>query len=180
MDSKKILAKNIVLIGFMGTGKTVVGQLLSKRLNWNFVDTDDLIEKKVQLTIPEIFRKYGEQYFRDLESIVIKEIMQNSNQVIATGGGIVLRKENMKFMKENGVVICLLASPKVIFERTRSKTPIRPLIDLTNSEEERLQKIYSLLNFRSPYYAQADYMIHTDNLTLEEIVTKIICTIKIC
>ena len=95
---------NIILIGFMGTGKTTVGKIIAEKMQWTFLDTDDLIETRTGMSIPAIFEKYGEQWFRDQESAVIEEVLKEKNQVISTGGGAVLREENRQMMLEGGIV----------------------------------------------------------------------------
>src|SRR5512137_309884 len=119
--------KNIILTGFMGVGKTSVGTRLAKDLGYTFVDTDELIEADQKVTITEIFSNFGEPYFRDVESRVIREALANSEQVVATGGGAVIRDENRRAFKENGVTICLTAHPDSIYARIQHETH-RPLL----------------------------------------------------
>ena len=160
---------NIVLVGFMGTGKTTVGKLLANKLNWSYVDTDILIEQKIGLVISKIFEQYGESYFRDRESEVIQEVMQKTQQIVATGGGIVLRDQNIAVMKSNGIIICLTATPEVIYERTKSNN-YRPLLKVAKPQ----QKIKELLEYRAPFYAKADITIDASNLAPIEIVNRIL------
>jgi len=161
--------KNIVLIGFMGTGKTTVGKILAKKLGMNFVDVDELIEKTAGLKISAVFAKLGEAYFRDIETEIIKSITKDSSQVIATGGGAVLRDENLNALKSNGVVFCLTASEELIFDRIKDNNE-RPLLQVENPKE----KIRELLAKRMPRYMMADFIINTDGLTQEEVSEKII------
>ncbi|HOM27495.1 MAG TPA: shikimate kinase, partial [bacterium] len=121
------MEKNIVLIGFMGTGKTEVGILLAKRLNMNFVDTDKLIEEREKDRIVRIFEVKGEEYFREIEEKIIEEVSNYKNCVIATGGGAVIREKNYNNLKKNGILICLKATPEEIYKRTISKKD-RPLL----------------------------------------------------
>ncbi|MDI6783186.1 MAG: shikimate kinase [bacterium] len=164
---------NIVLVGFMGTGKTTVGKLLANKLNWSYVDTDTLIEQKNQHSIPAIFEQYGEPYFRDRESEVIQEVMQKQQQIVATGGGIVLRDQNIAVMKSNGMVICLTATPAVIFERTKSDA-YRPLLKVTHPQ----QRIQELLESRASFYAKADITIDTSTLSPEDVVKQILTILR--
>ncbi|MFB3896721.1 MAG: shikimate kinase [bacterium] len=164
---------NIVLTGFMGTGKTTVGKALAAILGWRYIDTDELIEQKTGLSIPAIFQQQGEPFFRDVESEVITETMQNTQQVISTGGGIVIREQNIKSIKSNGIMVCLAATPEVIFERIKSDTN-RPLLHVENPK----QQIQELLKVRAPYYAKADITIITTSLMPEEIAHRIIEMIK--
>ena len=118
---------NVILTGFMGVGKTAIGKKLSEKLNMQYVDTDIMIKQDTGITIPKIFKKFGEEYFRELETKAVKCVGMLDNFVISTGGGVVLREENMKELEKNGVVVCLLASVEVILKRT-SKTKNRPLL----------------------------------------------------
>ena len=161
--------KNIVLTGFMGTGKTTVGKILAKKLGMSFVDVDELIEKTAGLKISEVFARFGEAYFRNIETEIIKSITKNFSQVIATGGGAVLRDENLNALKSNGVVFCLTASEELIFDRVKDNNE-RPLLQVKNPKE----KIRELLAKRMPRYMMADFIINTDGLTQEEVSEKII------
>ncbi len=161
--------KNIVLTGFMGTGKTEVGRLIAKSLGYTFVDADTEIELQEKMPITEIFKRFGEPYFRDIESQVIKKLSEMEKVVISTGGGAVLREENIKNLRKKGIIICLQATPETIYERTKQDTS-RPLLQVENP----LQRIKELLEIRQPYYEKADIMIDTDNKTPEEIAQEII------
>jgi len=109
---------NIYLVGFMGTGKTSVGKELAKKKKWRFLDLDELIQLREKRTIADIFTKEGEPYFRRTEKQVLKEVAKEKKFVVACGGGIVINPDNIKTMKETGIIICLSASPQVILERT--------------------------------------------------------------
>ena len=161
--------KNIVLVGFMGTGKTEVGKILSKKLGYALIDADTEIEKKQNMTITEIFRQQGEPAFRDIESEIIKKLAGMKKTVISTGGGAVLRPENISNLKSNGVVVCLSATPETVLQRT-SVNNDRPLLQTENP----LQKINELLEYRRPYYEKADIMIDTENKNPLEIAEEII------
>ena len=161
--------KNIVLIGFMGTGKTTIATQLANRLSMRYVSTDSLIEKREKRTINEIFTKKGEDYFRDVESAVIREVSGMEGLVIDTGGGVVMREENMANLKATGIVICLTADESVIMERTK-KYKHRPLL---NVEDPKL-KIRQLLAKRAPFYAKAPHCIDTGMLTIRQVVEEIV------
>jgi shikimate kinase len=160
--------KNIVLVGFMGTGKTAVAKKLVQGFKLHYLSTDDLIEKRERRKISEIFAKSGEQYFRKIESDIIKDASQKNDLVIDAGGGAVIKEENIKNLKRNGVMICLTATADVILERTKY-TKHRPLL---NTEEPK-KKIEELLFQRAPYYAKADFTIDTSGLSVEQVVKEI-------
>jgi len=159
---------NIYIVGFMGTGKTAVGSELSKKIGWQFVDLDDLIELKEKKVIADIFAKEGEPYFRRLESRVLKEVSQETKFVVACGGGIVINPKNIETMKKTGIVICLCASPEAILKRTAGYAH-RPLLNVKDPKKQ----IELLLELRAPYYAQADKTIDTSKIPVKEVVVKI-------
>ncbi len=160
--------KNIILVGFMGTGKTTIAIQLAHRLKMKYVSTDNLIEKKEKRTINEIFTKSGEDYFRDVESAVIRDVACMDNQVVDTGGGAVIRDENVAYMKSNGIVICLSADEDTVMERTK-KYKHRPLLNV----EDPKRKIRDLMARRANFYAKADHTIDTAKLTVRQVVEKI-------
>jgi len=160
--------KNIVLTGFMGAGKTTIGKALAKMLHMKLVDVDEEIEISQKITINDIFRIYGEPYFRDIETAMIKKLSHNKNCIISTGGGAVLRDENMEALKENGIVFCLDANAETILERT-SNNQDRPLLKV----ESPKKKIEELLAHRRPFYEKAGIMIETDGKTPLQIAEEI-------
>ncbi len=164
---------NIYLVGFMGTGKTVVGKYLAKRLKLQFIDLDTIIEAKEKTKIKDIFSRHGEDYFREKEKEAVAEVSKKKNIVVATGGGVVINSENLKRLKESGVVICLFSSPEVIFKRTRTQNQ-RPLLNIDNPEKE----IESLLKKRAGFYARADFNIDTSLKSIEEVAQEIIHILK--
>ena len=161
--------KNIVLVGFMGTGKTTIAAQVANRLKMKYVSTDSLIEKREKRTINEIFTDSGEEYFRNIESDVIREISGAQGMVIDTGGGAVLKEENIANFKSSGVVICLTAKPEIILERTK-KYKHRPLLNVLDPK----RKIMDLLAKRESFYAKADHSIDTGKLTARQVVEEII------
>ena len=152
----------------MGSGKTTIAMKLSHRLKMDYVSTDDLVEKKEKATINEIFTRKGEDYFRNIESEVLREVCARENAVVDAGGGAVLRDENWVSMKSSGVVICLNADENTIMERTK-KYKHRPLLNV----EDPKQTIRSLLMKRAPFYAKADYSIDTGSESVKQVVEKI-------
>lgn len=165
--------KNIVLTGFMGTGKTAVGRELSRLLNMKLIDVDTEIEKSQKMTINEIFRQFGEPRFREIETEVIKKLSEDRDIIISTGGGAVLRQENMDALRKNGVIINLVATPETILERTSTNSD-RPLLQV----ESPLRRIKELLNYRKPFYEKADIMIDTEGKTPLQIAEEIIEKVK--
>ena len=156
---------NIVLVGFMGTGKTSVGRRLASQLRMRYVDTDDIIERDTGRRITNIFEEDGEPAFRDLESEAVRKASQLYNHVISTGGGVVLRETNMEALKQNGIIFCLTATPEEIYRRVRHQTH-RPLLQTPDA----LAKIRSMLEERDPHYAEADYMVRTTRRSFREII----------
>ncbi len=166
---------NVALIGFMGVGKTAVGEALAKKLNRKFVELDLLIEQKAGKSIPEIFQQDGEVAFRELEIEVAKEIAKEKNLVIACGGGIVLNKINIDRLRNESRIVYLTASPGVILKRTLSSGEGRPLLNVS----DRASEIRELLRFRKPFYeTAADIKIDTLKLDIDAVVEQIINRLK--
>ena len=166
---------NIVLIGFMGTGKTAVGLRLSQILKRNFVDTDSEITKTLNMTIPEIFRKLGEVRFRSEEKLLIEKLSMKQGLIISTGGGVVLDLDNLKGLQKSGVVICLQASPEEILNRVNRKKGTRPLL----GKDVTVETIQTMLKDRAIYYNQADYMIDTNQKDFQTICQEIMSLMHI-
>lgn len=161
--------QNIYLIGFMGTGKTAVGKELAKGLSLQLADIDDLITEKEKRSINDIFVQDGEPYFRKIEKETLKEISNSGGKVVSCGGGLVIDPENIAAMKQTGKLVCLIAKPEVILERTKKYTH-RPLLKVADP----LTKISELLEIRQPYYAKADFMIDTSDLSVKQVVQRIL------
>ena len=152
----------------MGTGKTVCAKELSKKLNLKYISTDELIEKKENAPIRDIFAKKGETYFRKVEKDAIKEASIATDSVIDAGGGAVLYQENIDNLKKNGIIICLWADPKTIIKRTK-KYSHRPLLNVKNP----LEKIKGLLAARKEFYERADHHIHNSKMSIEDVLKEI-------
>ena len=173
---------NIVLIGFMGAGKTEVGKILAKNKKFNFIDLDCLIEAQEGMNITEIFKEKGESYFRNLETEILKRIDNNKtdirklklaekcleinsheskNWVISTGGGMPAFNGNIKLLKNIGTVIYLKACAKTIYDRIKSEVH-RPVLGGSGFTEETIAE---KLKEREKYYEQADFVIYTESLT---------------
>ena len=161
--------KNVVLIGFMGTGKTTTGRLLAARMGRQFIDIDKKIELENNMTISEIFAVHGEEYFRCKEAEMIARVTRYKNAVIATGGGAVMCPENVARLRHNSIIIALTASLEVIIERTGRRTT-RPLLE----RPDREQYIARLLQERSKVYAIADYTFDTTVSSPPQVTERII------
>jgi shikimate kinase len=162
--------ENIVLVGFMGSGKSSIGRKLSRRLGFQFIDTDQLIVERAGMPIPDIFARRGEDAFRDLEAEVLGSIGHLNRCIVATGGGAVLREKNRALLREIGFVVRLTASEDTIFERV-SRTNKRPLLHTENPRETMRQ----LLAVREEFYqAAAHFTIDTTTLTHTQAVETIV------
>ncbi len=150
--------KNIVITGFMATGKSTVGSELSRMIGAKFIDTDAEIEKREKLSISEIFEKYGEQYFRDIESETALRLSRCENIIIATGGGMVLRKSNIENLRKNGIIFLLDADFADIESHMNPAGSGRPLMD-NASREDILKRFLS----RAEFYDNCDYRIKIKN-----------------
>ena len=159
----------IVLTGFMGTGKTVVGRRLAERLLLSFLDLDEVIEEAAGMAIPEIFASEGESGFRRREREVIGSLATRRDCVIATGGGAVLDPENVRNLRTGGVIVCLRAEPDTILERVGADAH-RPLLQ----GPDRLARIRELLEQRASAYEQADLSVETSQSDIEEVVDRIV------
>lgn len=162
--------RNIILIGFMGAGKTAVGNRLSKKLGYEYIDTDQYIEQKEGMTISNIFAEKGEEYFRDLETSVIEELMlREKPTVFSTGGGMPLRRENAELLKKLGEVFFLKAEADTIYARVKGDTK-RPLLQCDNPK----QKIMDLLEIRNPSYQNAcDYVVCVDQKDIRTVAEEV-------
>lgn len=160
---------NIVLIGFMGTGKTAVGKRLAAILNKEFYDSDQEIEDVTGMSIPQIFARYGEIRFRSEENLAIARLAQHENCVIATGGGVTINPENMRLLREKGTIVCLTAKPEIIYERVKRRNN-RPLLKKGNF----YQSIVKLMGERAEVYREADFFLDTSELDFQDIIAKII------
>ena len=161
---------NITLIGFMGTGKTSVGKRLAKRLGWQFVDVDHMIESSASKPISSIFAEHGEAVFRRFEQRMIRHVARKDYQVIATGGGAFIDVQNRSRLRASGPVICLTARPKVIFSRVSKRLDARPLLA---AGVDPLSRIKALMQQRTSAYAQADLTIDTSDSSLEQVVKQV-------
>jgi len=166
---------NIALVGFMGVGKTAVGEALAKKLDRKFVELDLLIEQRAGKPIPEIFQQDGEVAFRELEIEVTKEVSRDKNLVIACGGGLVLNKINIDRLRNQSRIVYLTASPRAVLKRVSSEEGQRPLLEGDNPT----LTIQEILRFRKPFYERAtDIKIDTSKLDIDSVVEQIINKLK--
>ena len=148
------MRKNIVLTGYMASGKTTIGKLICQKLSMKFRDTDEIIEKQENMKISEIFERYGEEYFRKLENDVSKQFKNTKNFLIATGGGFVLNPSNIENLRKNSVIINLKTSPEIIKARIQEAKKTRPLMS-----DADLSEVLERFNKREPFYANNDICI---------------------
>lgn len=160
--------RNVVLVGFMGTGKTAVGQELARSLGWTFADTDHAVESRTGRSIPQLFAEEGEPYFREQETEALKDLLVGQRQVVSTGGGAVLREANRQLMLEGGLVVALSADEATIVNRV-SGDRNRPLLQGDVAERVRI-----LMETRRSAYTFAPLQIKTDELTIEQTAALII------
>jgi len=148
---------NVFLIGFMGSGKTTIGRLLAQELGWDFIDLDEMIERREGMSIESIFDTRGEPYFRRVEMDLLKEIVSKSRTVVALGGGTVTQDATWPLLRRNGVVVYLRCRVDELYRRLQDDHN-RPLLRRL-SPEQRLQKIEELLILREPFYRRADFVV---------------------
>jgi len=169
-NSKKIQARklfdyNIVLIGFMGAGKTTISDYLSVAFAMDIVEMDQVIAEREEMSIPDIFATYGEEYFRNLETELLIEMQNQKNTVISCGGGVAMRERNVAEMKKNGKVILLTASPETIYERVKDSND-RPVLN----GRKNVKGISELMEQRrEKYEAAADIVVNTDGKTVLQV-----------
>jgi shikimate kinase len=168
------LVRNLVLVGFMGSGKSSVGREIARRCDLRFLDTDSVIRQKYGKSIPEIFAIHGESAFRDEEHQVLLRLRGARHLVIATGGGIVLQSRNRLILRSIGPVIWLTADEEVIWDRV-SRNPNRPLLHTVDPRST----IRNLMQVRYPLYREAaDIIVETSSLTHQEVATRILLAIR--
>ncbi|NMA04040.1 MAG: AAA family ATPase [Clostridiales bacterium] len=170
LQSKYLFPFNIVLIGFMGSGKTSVGTELSTLLQMDYIDTDDIITENSGMSINEIFSAYGETRFRNLETKAIESLQDFRNTIISCGGGVVLNPKNVDLLKNNGRIVWLKVSPKEVYNRL-SGDDNRPLL----KDNFTMEKLSQILEDRLPLYENAgDIIIDTDGKNVQEIAKEIV------
>ncbi len=153
----------------MGSGKTTLGKQLAARLGYRFIDQDEMIEQKFQMTVSEIFAKYGEEEFRKAENQSLIDLKGRDNCVVATGGGAPCFHNNMELMNESGFTIYIKVDPEIIVQRLKDAHISRPLIK-DKSEAEILDYTQQKLAERSPFYSRSRLILYSKNLAVEDIL----------
>lgn len=161
--------RNIMLIGFMGTGKSTVAACMNREYGMEVVEMDEVIVSREKMSIPEIFKTYSEEYFRDLETELVMELKTQENKIVSCGGGVILRDKNVEEMKKAGVIVLLTASPETILSRVKDDDN-RPLLQ-DNKNVEAIQKMLDARSTR--YMAAADIIVSTDGKSASEICREI-------
>lgn len=175
----KVLKKNIVLIGMRGSGKSTVAKLLSEKLNKQYLELDEILVKKMNMTIAQIVKKYGWDFFRDQESKIVKEVAKNSGLVISTGGGVVIRSENIEALKRKGILFFLSASLETLLQRIENKVGNDPKMPVLTDKKTPKEEILYILAQRDRLYRQAaDEVIKIDGLNSEQLVSLIILKLR--
>ena len=164
---------SIILIGMMGVGKTSIGRLLSEEISLPFYDTDNEIEKELELSINDIFEKHGEDYFREKEMAIFKSLINKETSVISSGGGSFINKDIQKKIKENCISVWLKANEQTLIERLKNSKN-RPLLDVGNRKEV----LSLLLKEREKEYLKADIKIVVDGLDESLVIRKILKSLK--
>ena len=160
---------NLALIGFMGTGKSSVGRLAAAHLGFEFTDTDEWIEKHAGRSITRIFTEDGEPAFREMERQLVAEMEGWQKRVISTGGGLAANDANLASLRKHALLVCLWATPEAIFERVRHQAH-RPLLQ----HADPLSRIRELLLERTPFYRQADVLVHTGTRSVKEVTQQVL------
>jgi shikimate kinase len=166
---------NVALVGFMASGKTVVARRLARRLGKKLVELDALIEQRASKTVARIFAEDGETAFREWEIALVKEVATGRDQVIATGGGVVLNKINIDRLRQGSIIVYLEALSPAILRRTQSSATVRPLL----AGEDKATTIEKMLLLRQPYYDQAaDIRLDTSLMTVDAVADQIVKLLK--
>ncbi len=161
--------RNVILLGFMGTGKSLVGRRLAEAIGYRFVDTDKVIEAQWGQSIARIIQSEGEEKFRGIESRVVREVAGLAGHVIATGGGVVLNPDNVEALRQNGILVALTARPEVILKRVQKRIDERPLL----TGPDPLARIKTLLKEREGYYRVGAFSVDTSSQPVSAVVHQI-------
>ena len=170
IQARKLFDYNIVLIGFMGAGKSTISDYLSTMFDMDIVEMDQVIAEREEMSIPDIFATYGEEYFRNCETELLKKMQSRKNVLISCGGGVVLRECNVEQMKKNGRVVLLTASPEEVYERVKDSDD-RPVL----AGRKNVKGIAELMEARrEKYEAAADIIVNTDHKTVLQVCEELV------
>jgi shikimate kinase len=164
--------RNVILVGFMGAGKSVCGRLLARRLGRCFVETDDMITAREGCTIPEIFARHGEARFRQLEAEAVEALALKRGDVIATGGGLPCREGMMDTLRGLGTVVWLRGDPRDLLERAK-RQGARPMLDGRSDDD-----VVALYQAREPFYGRAHLTIDTSGRTVDQVVAEVVAALR--
>lgn len=165
--------KNLFLIGFMGCGKSTIADSLEKKWHFNRIEMDDELIRQAGMSIPQIFEKYGEAHFRQMETDFLRSLAAGENQVISCGGGVAMRPENVELMRQGGTTVLLTATPETIYARI-GQDENRPMLKGRHS----VSGIAELMEIRRPHYeAAADLVISTDDKNADQICEEILAAL---
>ncbi len=164
---------NIILTGFMGTGKSSVGRSLASVLGYKYIDIDSEIVEQEKRTINDIFSENGEDYFRSVEKAVLQRVLKDTMLVVSTGGGVVIEEENRLTMRRSGIIVNLTASPAEVLKRLADEDE-RPLL----REEKSVEKIRNLMMQRERFYADSDIRIDTTGKNIEDVVHELLMRLE--
>jgi shikimate kinase len=164
--------RNVILVGFMGAGKSVCGRLLARRLGRCFVETDDIITAREGCAIPEIFARHGEARFRQLEAEAVDALALKSDDVVATGGGLPCREGMMDALRALGTVVWLRGDPLDLLERAR-RQGARPMLDGRSDDD-----VVALYRAREPFYRQAHLTVDTSGRTVDQVVADLVAALR--
>lgn len=168
MDTTRNI-RNLALAGFMGVGKSTVGRMVAEQLGFEFLDTDDRIEREAGRSVREIFADHGESVFRDMEKGLVRSLAERDRLVISTGGGLIVDPDNLHSLQSHALVVCLWASAETIYERVRHMTH-RPLLQTPDPQT----RIRELLAEREPFYRQADVLISVEMRSAREVAQHVV------
>lgn len=164
--------KNIVFIGMSGVGKSEIGKFVAEFLKWDFVDLDELIVEREKQSINDIFSQFGEEYFRNIESKITEEISHLENTVISTGGGIVIRPENIEHLHKNGYIILLMGKIQTIVDNLNKSSELRPLLKKDSDIYANVEKLFNSRVDR--YILSSDVLINIDDKSFEELSKEVL------
>ncbi|MGN1350926.1 MAG: shikimate kinase [Anaerovoracaceae bacterium] len=168
------ITKNIFMIGFMGSGKTSVSLQLADMTGLSKSEMDQILVDREQMTIAEIFAAKGEPYFRGKETELLREFCSSDPQIISCGGGVAMREENVEIMQKNGVIVCLTASPEVIYERVKDSRE-RPILN----GNMNVEYIAQLMEARRPFYEKAaNVIVDTSHMRIDQVAEAVLTAVK--